>query len=110
MRNSDNSYSHSWAMARALGAVVLTGIVLLAGGCATTGPGVPIEIEIPVPAQCPVPDMPERPHLDIGDLPPEAMPADVMRAYATSLQQCTGYAGELEALLRAYGDAGKAVR
>lgn len=95
-----------WAMTRALGLVVLMGLVLISGGCATTAdPRPPVEVLIPVAAQCPAPVMPERPVLPVADLTDKSVPADVLRAYAVSLSQCAAYSAQLETLLRAYQPA-----
>jgi hypothetical protein len=51
---------------------------------------------------CPAPVLPARPALAVSALTVSTTPAEVMRAYSMSLQQCTGYALELETLLKPY--------
>lgn len=80
--------------------ILLLSMVVLAG-CAHA-PARVITVQVPVAVPCPPPPPVARPHLPLADLPPKSPPADVMRAYAASVEALTGYASELEALLNGY--------
>lgn len=84
-------------------ALAIAGVLLfLIAGCA--GPAaikVPDEVLVPI-STCPAPVLPGRPALAVAALTETSAPAEVMRAYATSLTQCTGYASELETILKTY--------
>lgn len=73
-------------------------IVACFAGCATTGPA-PATVFIPVIATKPA--LPARPNLSIATLTPESAPDQVIKAYAESVLQLTGYATSLEELLNA---------
>ena len=73
-------------------------IVACFAGCATTGPA-PATVFIPVIATKSAP--PARPRLSIADLTHESAPDQVIKAYAESVLQLTGYATSLEELLNA---------
>lgn len=72
-------------------------------GCAATPPTVPAQVFIPVPVDCPRPEVPPRPALPLAELGDNPAPADVARAYAATVEVLAGYARELEALLSAGG-------
>lgn len=74
-------------------------LAVLLTGCASMRPE---QVLIPVAAECPAPVLPARPYLPVADLPANATPEQVARAYATSLQLATDYAEALEVLLSAY--------
>jgi hypothetical protein len=63
-------------------------------------------VQVPVAVPCPAPAPTVRPHLAVADLPTDADPATIMRAYAASLMALQGYARELEALLDTYRTQG----
>lgn len=69
-------------------------------GCAATPRTV--EVRVPVPVDCPAPVVPARPVLPVGALTADTPPADVVRAYAASVEALMGYAGALEAVLSGY--------
>jgi hypothetical protein len=73
-------------------------VLLLFLGC-SHAPGV---VKVPVPVPCPAPPAVARPHLPIASLRKDDPPADVMKAYAASLEALSGYARELEAILQGY--------
>jgi hypothetical protein len=86
-------------------AIAAFALLLLAlGGCAATPQPVqlPETVLVPVPASCPVPNIPQRPRLPLADLPTDAQPDAVARAYAETVETLQGYARQLEALLEAY--------
>lgn len=62
----------------------------------------PVEILVPVPAECPAPPIVYRPALPVAALHPDASPADVARAYVATIVVLQAYAAELETLLAAY--------
>lgn len=78
--------------------LILLAFALLAFGCST----MPQTVEVPVAVPCPVPPVFERPRLAIRDIRPESPPAEVEKAYATTLEQLGGYAEYLERLLKGY--------
>lgn len=67
-------------------------------GCST----MPATVNVPVVVPCPAPPVFERPRLAIRDIRPESPPAEVGKAYATTLEQLGGYAEYLERLLKGY--------
>lgn len=72
-------------------------IALLAlAGCASTAPQVQY---VPVPAA--KPEMPQKPALVLDTLTEQSSLADIMKAYAASLNQCIGYSQQLETILKA---------
>ncbi|MDQ2823558.1 MAG: hypothetical protein M3Y65_24800 [Pseudomonadota bacterium] len=73
-------------------------IVACFTGCATTGQA-PATVFIPVIA--PKSALPARPILSIATLTPASAPDQVVKAYAESVLQLTGYATSLEELLNA---------
>lgn len=81
-------------------AMLVTTLFIVAGfaGCATTGPA-PATVFIPVIATKSA--LPARPNLAIAVLTPESAPDQVIKAYAESVLQLTGYATSLEELLNA---------
>lgn len=76
-----------------------TALALLAG-CASTERVRTVRVEVPVAAPCPRPPPPPRPVLPLAALPADASDADVARATLASLHAVTGYAAQLEALIK----------
>lgn len=70
-------------------------------GCTAT-PKVPPSVEIPVAAQCPVPELPTRPQP--RDFVPAASASDAEKARGVALyiKSLSGYADALESLLAGY--------
>ena len=77
---------------------LLTAIALVLAGCSA----LPRTVDIPIATPCPAPPQVARPHLTIRGLKPDSPPADVIRAYAESLEAVAGYAEQLETLLDGY--------
>ena len=73
-------------------------IVACFAGCATTDPK-PATVFVPVIATKSAP--PARPNLSIANLTPQSAPDQVIKAYAESVLQLTGYATSIEELLNA---------
>ena len=74
--------------------------IILVGCAAQPRVEVPSVVEVPIALACPKPELPQRPHFPIRDLNEHSYPADVARAWAASLNACTGYAESLEVLLK----------
>jgi hypothetical protein len=70
----------------------------LLSACTTLPP----TVEVPVAIPCPAPPVIARPHLSLGTLRPDSPPAEVIRAYAESLEAVAGYAEQLETVLEGY--------
>lgn len=68
-------------------------------GCASAPQPLPERVLVPVPVECPRPEVPPRPQLPISELKEGAPSADVARAYAATVEALKGYAKQLEALL-----------
>lgn len=73
-------------------------LALILTGCSTLPP----TVEVPVAVPCPAPPQVARPRLTIRNLRPDSPPAEVIRAYAESLEAVTGYAEQLETILDGY--------
>lgn len=80
---------------------LLLALPLLAG-CAAEPVIRTVEVEIPVAVDCPAPPALARPSLPIADLEPDSTPADVLRAYAATVEALMGYSLELEGVLDGY--------
>ena len=80
-------------------AMVVTTLFIAASfsGCATQETKPPT-VFVPVVVAKPV--LPARPTLSIAQLTPDSEPAAVIKAYAESVLQCTGYATQLEDIRR----------
>ena len=74
-------------------------VAMVLSGCSST---LPRTVEIPVAVPCTPPPVVIRPHLAISTLQLNSPPAEVIRAYAVSLEQVTGYAQQLETILNGY--------
>lgn len=74
----------------------------LLAGCTTEPVIRTVEVEVPVAVDCPAPPPLVRPALPIADLTPDSQPADVLRAYAATVEALMGYSVELEVLLNGY--------
>lgn len=79
--------------------LLVTTLFITAGlsGCATQEPQPPTVFS---PVVATKPPLPARPILSITYLQPNASPNAVLDAYAESVLQCTGYATQLEDILR----------
>lgn len=84
----------------ALYAIVLAAVFGVSG-CKATKPDIE-RVLVPVIAECPAPNIPDRPSLPLVDLPPDATPEEIVRAYAESLEAVIGHCEQLESLLRGY--------
>ncbi len=73
-------------------------MILILAGCGT----LPRTVEVPVAVPCTAPPEVTRPHLAIRNLRTDSPPADVVRAYAESLEAVAGYAEQLETILDGY--------
>ena len=73
-------------------------------GCST----LPATVEIPIAVPCTPPPEIARPGLALGTLKPESPPAEVIRAYAESLEAVAGYAEQLETILGGYREGSRA--
>jgi len=82
----------------------LMALIIALAGCST----LPKTVEVPVAVPCTAPPEIARPRLAIGALLPDSPPADVIRAYAESLEAVAGYAGQLETILDGYREGGRA--
>ena len=78
--------------------ICLIALIGLMTACSTLPPTVDIPIAVP----CLAPPVVARPHLPLKNLHPDSPPADVIRAYAESLEALAGYSEQLEALLDGY--------
>jgi len=78
--------------------------LLLLSACST----LPRTVEVPVAVPCTAPPEVARPRLALGALRPDSPPADVIRAYAESLEAVAGYAEQLETILNGYREGGRA--
>ena len=78
--------------------LLLISLALLLSACSTLPP----VVEVPVAVPCPAPPVTTRPRLAIRDLRPGSQPAEVEKAYATTLEQLGGYAAELEQIVKGY--------
>lgn len=76
-------------------------------GCASEPVIRTVEVEVPVPVDCPAPPAIARPVLPIAELAPDSTPADVLRAYAATVEALMGYSIELEEVLKGYSDEHK---
>ena len=74
----------------------------LLAGCAAEPVIRTVEVEIPVAVDCPAPPAIARPALPIAGLTPDSQPADVLRAYAATVEALMGYSLELEGVLDGY--------
>lgn len=79
-------------------------LALILAGCGTLPP----TVEVPVAIPCTAPPEVARPHLAIRNLRPDSPPAEVVRAYAESLEAVAGYAEQLETILDGYRGGGSA--
>ena len=61
-----------------------------------------VEVQVPVAVECPAPPHLARPSLPIKGLSAQSDPADVARAYVTSIESLQGYSLELETVLDGY--------
>ena len=66
--------------------------VLLLSGCAT-------QATIPIPVDCPRPEVPANPRLPVQDLTSESGYEETVRAYVASLEVCTLHVKSLRELL-----------
>lgn len=73
-------------------------VALCLSACST----LPATVAVPVAVPCSAPVEIARPTLAIRDLQPDSPPADVIRAYAESMEALAGYAERLELLLDGY--------
>lgn len=80
-------------------------ILPVLAGCASEPVIRTVEVRVPVAANCPAPPQVVRPGLPIADLAPDSQPADVLRAYAATVEVLKGYCGELETVLDGYREA-----
>ena len=78
--------------------VMIAMLLLLTIGCSA----LPRTVEVPVAVPCPVPPEISRPRLTVGLLRSDSAPAEVVRAYAASMEALAGYAERLEAILDGY--------
>ncbi|KWF99075.1 hypothetical protein WL95_00225 [Burkholderia cepacia] len=60
--------------------------------------------DVVVPASCPAPTLPEKPHLALENLADDAPAEQIIAAYAQSLHACTTYARQLTEILRGYAE------
>ena len=74
----------------------------LLAGCAAEPVIRTVEVEIPVAVDCPAPPAIARPALPLADITADSSPADVLRAYAATVEALMGYSLELEGLLDGY--------
>lgn len=81
---------------------ILIACLFLLSACSTLPP----TVEVPVAVPCTAPPQVARPHLTIRNLRPDSPPADVVRAYAESLEAIAGYAEQLETILDGYRGGG----
>lgn len=86
---------------------LLLALPLLAG-CAAEPVIRTVEVEIPVAVDCPAPPALMRPALPLADITADSSPADVLRAYAATVEALMGYSLELEELLAGYRATGNA--
>jgi len=63
---------------------------------------IPKTVEVPIAVECPQPPEITRPQLAVKTLQPASPPAEVIKAYAMTLEQLAGYATELETILKGY--------
>lgn len=68
-------------------------------GCASTPQPLPERVLVPVPVECPQPEVPPRPALPLSEINEDAPASEVARAYAASVEVLKAYAKQLEALL-----------
>jgi len=78
-------------------------VTLFLSACST----LPQTVAVPVAVPCAAPPDIARPRLTIGTLRPDSPPADVIRAYAESLEALAGYAEQLETILDGYREGGR---
>ncbi len=78
--------------------LVMIALLGLLAGCST----LPRTVEVPVAIPCPAPPKVSRPRLAVGSLLPDSAPAEVVRAYAASMEALAGYAERLETILDGY--------
>jgi hypothetical protein len=93
-----------WA-ALGIALALLALLFFLAGCCPESRPEIRYvtqRVEVPVSVPCPAPPPADPPALAIEGLPPEAPPAEVLKAYAVTTEQLMGYSRQLEARLAAY--------
>lgn len=74
-------------------------LLLLNTACAGS---LPRTVEVPVAVPCPAPPQIHRPRLAIGSLTPDTPPAEVVRAYVSTIEALGGYATQLETILDGY--------
>ena len=74
----------------------------LLAGCAAEPVIRTVEVEIPVAVDCPAPPALMRPALPLADIAADSSPADVLRAYAATVEALMGYSLELEGVLDGY--------
>ncbi len=84
--------------------LALMALIIALAGCST----LPQTVQVPVAVPCTAPPEITRPRLAIGTLRPDSPPADVIRAYAESLEAVAGYAEQLETILYGYREGGRA--
>jgi predicted choloylglycine hydrolase len=75
-------------------------ISLLLTGCASQE--TPAVVKVPVAVSCPIPVLPKAPHLPIATLKPDSSPAEVMKAYAVSIELLQQYSHHLRTILLGY--------
>lgn len=81
--------------------VIAVAVAAMLAGCAAQPERVrTVHVRVPVPVPCDYPDLPPRPVLPLATLTDDASDADVARATLASLHAMTGYARQLEILLR----------
>lgn len=81
--------------------VAIITCALMLTGCKATKPDIE-RVLVPVIAECPEATLPNRPRLPLLDLPENATPDEVARAYAESLEAVIGHCEQLETLLKGY--------
>lgn len=104
MRNRPAIYRRWRAIIRARRVIARLAALAALSGCASD-PIVStrtVEVQVPVAVECPAPPTLARPSLPIKGLTPQSDPADVVRAYVTSVEALQGYSIELETVLDGY--------
>ena len=74
----------------------------LLAGCTSEPVIRTVEVRVPVAAECPAPPSLVRPALPLADITADSSPADVLRAYAATVEALMGYSLELEGVLDGY--------
>lgn len=88
----------------ALGTAFVLAASMALAGCASVAPREPVPPVhvVPVPTQCPAPNVPEPPRLALERLAADAPAAEVLRTYAEALKECSAYSRRLRDLLEGY--------